>query len=38
MSIHKKLRELNSDDIIIDFDATYAYPGAMYDENSVTLK
>ena len=36
--IHKKLQKLNLNDIMMDFDATFFYPSAMWDENSVYSK
>ena len=35
LSIHTKLREINLDDFMTDFDATSQYTSAMYDEKSV---
>ena len=35
---HKKLQKLNHNDVMMDFDATFLYPSAMWDENSVYPK
>ena len=37
-SILEKVRESNINDVMMDFDATFLYPSAMYDENSVYSK
>ena len=36
--VEKKLRKLNLNDVLMDFDATSLYPSAMWDENSVYPK
>ena len=38
LSIHKKLSKLNSNKTQMDFDATFLYPSAMWDKNSVYPK
>ena len=38
LPIHEKLKILNLDNVMIDFDATSLYPSAMYDEKSVYPK
>ena len=38
LPIHKKLRKLNLNDVMMDFDATSLYPSAVWDENSVYPK
>ena len=38
LSIHQKIRELNLDNIMMDFNATALYPSAMYDEKPVYPK
>ena len=38
ISIHRKLRKLNLNDVTMHFDATSLYPSAMWDEKSVYPK
>ena len=38
LPIHKKLQKLNVNDVMMDFDATFLYPSAMWHENSVYPK
>ena len=38
LPIHKKLQELNLNDVMMDFDATSLYPSALWDEISVYPK
>ena len=38
LQIHKKLRKLNLNDVMMGFDATSPYPSAMWDENPVYPK
>ena len=38
LPIHKKLQKLNLNDVMMDFDATFFYPSAMWDEDSVYPK
>ena len=38
LSIHKELSKLDSYKTQMDFDATFLYPSAMWDENSVYPK
>ena len=38
LPIHKKLQNLNQNDVMMDFDATSLYASAMWDQNSVYPK
>ena len=38
LPIHKKLQKLNHNDVMMDYDAMFLYPSAMWDENSVYPK
>ena len=38
LPIHKNSRNLNLNDVMMDFDATSFYRSAMWDENSVYLE
>ena len=38
LPIHKKLQKLNLNDVMMDFDATFLYPNAMWDEDPVYPK
>ena len=38
LPIHKELRKLTLDDVMMDFDAMSLFPSALWDENSVYPK
>ena len=38
LPIHEHLQKLNPNDAMMDFDASYLYPSAMWDKNSVYPK
>ena len=38
LTIHDKIQKLDLDNVMMEFDDSSLYPGAMYDENSVYSK